>query len=340
MPDSKLVRRGAHDVSLAKPLPLDQNPAAVYLASLSPGSRRTMREALNVIATTLGVQLEFDSGGRDITFLVCNWGVLRFQHTALIRSRLMEHYSAATANKMLSALRGTLKRAWRLGQMKADEYQAAIDLDSVKGEKPQAAAGRSLAQGELLALMNACVAGSSLRNARDAALLALAYACGLRRSEMINLDVSSFDIITNTLTVKGKRNKTRALPIEGGALDALKDWLAARGETKGPLFVRLLKGDKITRERLSSQAVYRIEQRRAAEAGVAAFSPHDFRRTFAGDLLDAGVDLATVQKLMGHSNASTTAGYDRRGERAKRQAVRSRHVPYKRRGEKRGQEVN
>ncbi len=57
----------------------------------------------------------------------------------------------------------------------------------------------------------------------------------------------------------------------------------------------------------------------------------DLRRTFAGDLLDTGVDLATVQKLMGHSDANTTARYDRRGEQAKRHAVRMLHVPYQRR---------
>ena len=92
--------------------------------------------------------------------------------------------------------------------------------------------------------------------------------------------------------------------------------------TARPLFVRIRRGGHIGIERLTDQAIYHIEATRAADAGVARFSPHDLRRTFAGDLLDAGVDLATVQSLMGHSNANTTARYDRRGERAKRDGVR------------------
>ena len=66
--------------------------------------------------------------------------------------------------------------------------------------------------------------------------------------------------------------------------------------------------------------------------GIARFSPHNLLQTFAGDLLDVGVDLATVQSLMGPSNANTTARYDRRGERAKRDGVRLLHVPYRKLG--------
>jgi Phage integrase family len=66
----------------------------------------------------------------------------------------------------------------------------------------------------------------------------------------------------------------------------------------------------------------------AERAGVAAFSPHDCRRSLAGDLLDAGIDLATVQAMLGHASPATTARYDRRGERAVRQAAERVQVPY------------
>jgi site-specific recombinase XerD len=66
-------------------------------------------------------------------------------------------------------------------------------------------------------------------------------------------------------------------------------------------------------------------EKRRVQAGLRR---HDFRRTFAGNLLDSGNDLVTVQKLMGHASPTTTAAHDRCGEEVKRRASRSLHVPY------------
>ena len=87
----------------------------------------------------------------------------------------------------------------------------------------------------------------------------------------------------------------------------------------------------MTQTGITSQAVYNILEKRRKQAGVEPFTPHDLRRTFAGELLDAGADIATVQQLMGHASVQTTAGYDRRGAEAKRKAVAKLHVPYQKR---------
>lgn len=299
---------------------LARNPAAVYLASLAQGSRRAMQGALDTMAATLG---DFDA-------LSCPWAMLRFQHTAALRSQLAERYAAATANKMLSALRGVLKAAWRLGQMDAEDYRRAVDVDSVTGETLPA--GRAIEAGELAALLKTCATDSTAAGARDAALIAMLYSCGLRRAEIVALDLADYNPTTGALTVKGKRNKERLAHVVNGSRLALADWLTIRGNDAGPLFLAINKGGAIRQgERLTTQAIYNVVQKRAAEAGIESVSCHDFRRTFVGDLLEAGADIATVQRLAGHASVNTTARYDRRPEEAKRKAAELLHIPYTRR---------
>jgi integrase/recombinase XerD len=309
------------------PVPLDQNPAAVYLASLGQGSRQTMRTALNTIGELLGVGAVRDADGRDMRCLVVLWGNLRPEHTVAIRAKLQARYAPATANKLLVALRRVLKEARRLGQISADDYDRAVDLPSIPAEhRPR---GRALTDAEITALMRSCADDSTPAGARDAAIIALLRGTGLRRSEAVALDLADYDPTTGSLIIRsGTGKKDRLTYIAGGAKAAIDEWLAMRGSSAGPLFYGLAKGGRLVERRLAAQAMAVICAARAVEAGVAPFTPHDMRRSFISGLLDAGADIATVQRLAGHEDPATTSRYDRRGEAAKQRAVALVHVPH------------
>jgi site-specific recombinase XerD len=305
--------------TLARPeeIRLEEHPVAVYLAGLSRSSRRTMRGALDTIA-------QIGLGSEEATAWDVPWHELRFQHTQAIRSVLQERYAHTTANRMLSALRGTLKAAWKLGLMQAEAYQKAASVESISGQTIPA--GRALSGGELAALLSTCE--QKPLGVRDAAMISLLYGCGLRRAELVDLDLEDYVKEENELLVRGKGNKQRAIPV-GNAAPALADWLRIRGTEPGPLFWGL--GNRNRGGRLTDQAVYNMLRKRAKEGGVAKLSPHDFRRTFVGDLLDAGADIVTVQKMAGHADPATTSRYDRRDKRAQHKAAALLHVPYQKR---------
>lgn len=327
MADELAIREAAPDPSaitlapLPSPTPLDRNPAAVYLAAFpSKESQRTMAAALEALAALL-------SRGKA-TAAEIPWGALRYAHTAALRAALLQRYRPATVNKHLAALRGVLKQAVRLGSMTLAGYQAATDFKGVKGDTlPR---GRALTPGEVKALAHACIGDSSAAGARDLAVLALLYGCGLRRAEAAGLELADADLENGVVTVRGgKGRKDRTTHAPPGARHALAAWAAARGPEPGPLLCPVHKAGRIALRRMTAQAIYLTLQKRAVEAGVAAFSPHDLRRTFVSDLLDAGADLATVQKLAGHADPSTTARYDRRGEAAKAKAAGLIVFPYR-----------
>jgi len=305
---------------LIEALPLDQNPAAVYLASLeSAGSRRTQKEALDTIAGLL-------TNGLADAFSV-DWSKVRYQHTAMIRTRLAEVYAPSSANRHLSALRQTLKRAFILGQMGAEDYQRAILVENIKGETLPA--GRNMSPGEIAALIKSCEDDPGPAGVRDAAIIGVMYVGGLRRAEVVALDLDDYDPETGRLVVRGKRKKERTAYLENGSGRALMDWISVRGNEPGALFYPIRKGGEILPGSMTTQAIYNMLNKRGDKANVADFSPHDLRRTFVSDHLAAGTDIAIVAKLAGHASVTTTARYDRRPEEAKREAAGRLHLPYR-----------
>lgn len=307
-------------------LPADQQPALTYLAGLSRSSQRTQWAALCVVAAVL-------TAGR-CTPVTLPWWELRRQHVNAVRAWLVEHRKPSTGNRIMAALRATLKECWRLDLMTVEAYQRSIDVKPIRGEGPSQAAGRALKDGEKMAILAACRADDSPAGPRDAAIFGLAVYAGLRRAEIAGLRLEDYNETDGVMRVLGKGNKLRAVPLTGGLVDVLAEWLALRGKWgpsgNGPLFLAVNKGGRVLDKGISDAAIYNLLLKRAQQAGVKRFTPHDGRRTFAGDILDAGADIVVVQKLMGHADANTTGKYDRRGERAKAQAVNRLHMRWDR----------
>ena len=312
--------------------PTDREPYGVYLGQMSGETLRTMRGCLDRLARILaGIRLdeppleEVERGVPVVTGDWVPWWELRYEGTAALRAVMLDiGWSPSHINKHLSALRRVLKESWRLGLMSAEDYHRAIDLEPVKGTREPAA--RDVGEDELGALLAVC--DDSPLGVRDAAVIAVVYVTGIRRSEAAALTLTSYSAATRSLRLLGKGNQDRTVPISAAALPWLDAWLRLRGGKPGPLFCPLRKGGKVEHRAMTSQTIADLLERRRLQAGVALpVKPHDLRRTLIGDLLDNGTDLATAQAIAGHADPRTTSRYDRRAIDTKRDAVDGLRLP-------------
>ncbi|MCW2901742.1 MAG: integrase family protein [Streptosporangiaceae bacterium] len=306
-------------------LPVEQRPThdpyQVYLDSLkSLESKRTMKGALDRIART-------QTGDPAATGAWQPWWLLRYEHTIGIRSTLVDYrdpkhpngYSPSHVNKHLIALRQVLRVCWRMGMMSADEYERAADVKSL--DVHRLPAGRNIHRDELAAMLKVCAEDEGPAAMRNAALIAVLYSTGMRRAEAADALLERYDAGERTLRIIGKRGKEREVYISPSAVPILDRWLSMVGTRRGPMFRPIHRTGKIQDGPMTPRAVGYIADRTRRKAGLAPLATHDFRRTHTGDLLDAGVDLATAQRLLGHASPMTTAAYDRRPGRAARAAA-------------------
>jgi site-specific recombinase XerD len=168
---------------------------------------------------------------------------------------------------------------------------------------------RLLRKDEVAALLDRIPAGTPLE-LRDRALFELAYSCGLRCEEIVNLDLGALDFDAEELRVLGKGSKTRVVPVGEPAQRALERYLTrGRPELAGRAAEPALFVSR-TGRRLSPSDVRRRLSAWLRNAGIAtAASPHALRHSFATHMLDGGADLRTIQELLGHSSISTTQVY-------------------------------
>jgi len=143
---------------------------------------------------------------------------------------------------------------------------------------------------------------------RDHAMIELLYSSGLRLAELTNLNLTDIDLKEAIITVTGKGNKTRQLPVGKQALSALKTWLKRRQEldnAEGSAFFLSKHG-----KRLSPRSIQdRLKQMSIKQGMQGKVHPHMLRHSFASHLLESSGDLRAVQELLGHENISTTQVY-------------------------------
>jgi site-specific recombinase XerD len=210
-----------------------------------------------------------------------------------------------TVARKLAAIRSFYKSMVELGEMRANP------ADLLPAPKQPQRLPRTLKAEDVATLLNRIPATTPLEM-RDRALFELAYACGLRAEELVDLDLESIDFDAETVRVEGKGGKTRFVPAGEPALRSVTRYLErARPALAASDDERALLLSKSGR-RLSTSDVRRrlkVWARHASQQG--AVHPHALRHSFATHLLEGGADLRAIQELLGHSSISTTQVYTR-----------------------------
>lgn len=213
--------------------------------------------------------------------------------------------SAASAARVVVSVRGFHRFAAAEGLTPVDP-SAHVQPPSVGRRLPKA-----LRYEDVERLLAACSDLESPAGLRNRALLELLYGTGVRVSEAVSLDVDDIDLMNLTVTVVGKGERQRRLPLGGYAAKAIDDYLirgrptlALLGRGSARIFLNLRGAP------LSRQSAWGVMRAAALGAGIeSAVSPHSLRHSFATHLIERGADVRVVQELLGHASVTTTQIY-------------------------------
>lgn len=230
--------------------------------------------------------------------------IVRDDIIAFQKDQLAEGFAVSTIERRLSAIKGLHRFALREGYVETDPAQA-IPLPKKPARLPDV-----LSIEQISSLLDSIDTSTPIGK-RDATMLEVLYGCGLRVSELVNLDRSHMLVDEGFLRVFGKGSKERMVPISGIAFDRMIEYLNdVRPELENPqtaanaaLFLNA-RGGRFTR-----QSVHRIVTRAGMSIGVKNLHPHTLRHSFATHLLEGGADLRSIQDMLGHADIATTQIY-------------------------------
>ena len=237
-------------------------------------------------------------GGQSTNLLDCD----RANLLSCLSWRVGQGYNPRSTSRFLSSVRRFYQFCTRENLITEDP-SSLIDSPKLGRTLP-----KTITEREIEDLLDA--PEDDALGQRDLAMLELLYACGLRISELVTLEVNQVSMHQGVLRVTGKGNKERLVPIGESAIDAIKEYLAnSRLELLGNKQCNTLflsrRGTGMTRQAFW----YRIKHY-ALVAGIKkTISPHVLRHAFATHLLNHGADLRSLQMLLGHSDLSTTQIY-------------------------------
>lgn len=292
--DAPLARHGERPTA---------NPAQLYIASLTTKqSRQTGVEACKRLLKVFGQP--------DADWWTFPWWKVTAQETTMAREALLRAYRPSTVRLTLCTMRQILMQCYRLGLMTAEIYQRAILLPKIRAKS--APAGRMLDPKEIGALDAHIGSIGGDYGAMVAAVFALGLGGGLRREELATVRVDTLADDGLSIRFVGKGGVEREQPLPTWASVCVRRWLSVRGERRVKTLYLRTQGRRLKDREPSVWSIWSLIVETGEAAGVAAFTPHDLRRTFASQMLDLG-DLPLTQQAMAHESSATTARYDRRG---------------------------
>jgi len=276
-----------------------------------PDLEQSKSAVLNTLTSKSG-QRTYDHAIDEFVQWYCSEPRLAFNRTVVLRYRIhleQKQYAPATINLRLAAVRRVACEAADSGLLSPELAAGIRRVRGVRRLGVRVGNWLTAEQGKRLLQSSA---RDNLRGKRNYAMLAMLVGCGLRRGELLSLNLNSIQLREEHWVIAdliGKGGHIRTVPVPVWVKTAVDAWTEASGITEGRVFRAINKAGKIWGDGMTAKVLWEVVQEAATRAGIEKLAPHDLRRTCARLCHLAGGKLDQIQFLLGHVSIQTTERY-------------------------------